>query len=69
MYSSSKKKSITSLENSSNRFYAKHRLGSAGTRMATRLAGPLAFEGRVTLLPGKTFCQPVYTLARLPGST
>ena len=50
-----------SLENSSNRFYAKHglncRLGSAGTRKATRLAGPLAFEGRVTLLPGKTFCH------------
>ena len=45
------------LENSSNRFYAKHRLGSAGTRRATRLAGPLAFEGRVTLLPGKTFCH------------
>ena len=44
-----------SLENSSNRFYAKHGLGSAGTRRATRLAGPLAFEGRVTLLPGKTF--------------
>ena len=46
-----------SLENSSNRFYTKHRLGSAGTRRATRLAGPLAFEGRVTLLPGKTFCH------------
>ena len=46
-----------SLENSSNRFYAKHRLSSAGTRRATRLAGPLTFEGRVTLLPGKTFCH------------
>ena len=46
-----------SLENSSNRFCAKHRLGSAGTRRATRLAGPLAFEGRVTLLPEKTFCH------------
>ena len=46
-----------SLENSSNRFCAKHRLGSAGTTRATRLAGPLAFEGRVTLLPGKTFCH------------
>ena len=49
----------TSLENSSNRFYAKHRLGSAGTRRVTRPAGPLAFEGRVTLLPGKAFCHAV----------
>ena len=48
--------SYISLENSSNRFYAKHRLSSTGTRRATRLAGPLAFEGRVTVLPGKTFC-------------
>ena len=46
-----------SLENSSNRFYEKHRLGSAGTKRDTRLAGPLSFEGRVTLLPGKTFCH------------
>ena len=46
-----------SLENSSNRFYAKHRLGSAGTRRATRLAGPLTFEGRVALLPGKSLCH------------
>ena len=46
-----------SLENSSNRFYAKHRLGSAETRRAIRLAGSLAFEGRITLLPGKTFCH------------
>ena len=46
-----------SLKNSSNRLYAKHRLGSAGTRRATRLAGSLTFEDRVTLLPGKTFCH------------
>ena len=58
-----------SLENSSNRFYAKYRLGSAGTKRVTRLAGSLAFEGRVTLLLGKIFAMPVYTLARLPGST
>ena len=30
-----------SLENSSNRFYAKHRFGLAGTRRATHLTGPL----------------------------
>ena len=57
-----------SMENSSNRFYAKHRLGSAGTKRVTRLAG-LAFESRVTFLPGKMFAMLVHTLARLPGST
>ena len=41
---------------------------SLSTRRANRLAGSLACEGRVTLLPGKTFCH-VYNLARLPGST
>ena len=45
-----------SLENSSNRFYVTHKPGLAGTRRATRLARPLAFEGGVTLLPGKIFC-------------
>ena len=58
-----------SLENSSNRFCAKHRLGSAGTRRATRLAGPLAFEVGSPFYLGKLFAVPVYTLARLPGST
>ena len=36
---------------------------SLSTRRANRLAGSLACEGRVTLLPGKTFCH-VYNLAR-----
>ena len=46
-----------SLENSLNHFFAKHRLGLAGTKRVTRLAGSLAFEGRVTLPPEKTFCH------------
>ena len=41
---------------------------SLSTRRANQLAGSLACEGRVTLLPGKTFCH-VYNLTRLPGST
>ena len=40
----------------------KKRLGSAGTRRATRLAGSPIFEGRVTLLSGKTFLPCRYTL-------
>ena len=57
------------LENLSNSFYAKHRFASAGTRIATRLAGSLVFKGRVTLLPGKTFCHVCTLARRLPGST
>ena len=50
--------SLHFLENSSKRFYAKHRLGSAGTRRVTLQPGHSISKVKGHPLLGKTVCHP-----------